>query len=49
MNNLDPYRYLIYVLDTLSTKGLKDTVIEFLLPYSNSLPHELYEKNKSGN
>ncbi len=49
MNNLDPYRYLIYVLDTLNTKGLKDTVIESLLPYSNSLPHELYVKNKSGN
>ena len=44
MNNLDPFKYLCYVLDTLSTKGLKDSVIESILPYSTSLPNELYVK-----
>lgn len=44
MNNLDPFKYLCYVLDTLSTKGLKDSVIESILPYSNKLPNELYVK-----
>lgn len=44
INNLDPYKYLSYILDILSTKGLKDSVIESILPYSNLLPKELYVK-----
>lgn len=46
MNNLNPYKYLVYVLDTLNNKGLKDEVINSLLPYSDSLPKDLYTKSK---
>ena len=44
MNNSDPYKYLTYVLEVLSTKGLKDLIIESILPYSKSFPNELYIK-----
>lgn len=44
MNKLNPEKYLEYVLDTLSTKGLTDQNIESVLPYSNKLPKNLYVK-----
>lgn len=44
MNKLNPEKYLEYVLDTLSTKGLTDQDIESVLPYSNTLPKNLYVK-----
>lgn len=44
MNQLNPEKYLEYVLDTLSTKGLSDQVIENVLPYSKKLPKNLYVK-----
>lgn len=44
MNNLNPMKYLEYVLKTLSTKGLHDEIIESVLPYSKTLPVELYVK-----
>ena len=46
MNNLDPYKYLVHVLERLSKEGLKDSVIEEVLPYSQSLPKNLYTKSK---
>lgn len=46
MNNLDPYKYLVYVLERLSRDGLKDEVIEEVLPYSNKLPANIYTKAK---
>ncbi|MGN0350116.1 MAG: IS66 family transposase [Roseburia sp.] len=46
MNQLDPYKYLVYVLERLSRDGLKDKVIEEVLPYSKTLPKELYTKIK---
>lgn len=48
MNNLNPEKYLAYLLDQLSSKGLRDEVIEQCLPYSSSLPEELrISKNHS--
>lgn len=44
LNRLKPERYLSYVLDTLRREGLRDEVIERLLPYSKKLPEELYLK-----
>ncbi len=38
LNNLDPYRYLIHVLDRLSKEGLRDGIIEEVLPYSKAIP-----------
>lgn len=48
MNGLNPEKYLTYLLDQLSTYGLRDDVIERCLPYSKSLPEELkISKNHS--
>ena len=47
MNGLDPHKYLVYVLDRLSSEGLRDDVVEEILPYSKSLPKDLYSKNHS--
>ena len=44
MNKLNPYKYLEYVLDTLSTKGLSNEIINSVLPYSKQLPKNLYVK-----
>lgn len=41
MNSLNPEKYLTYLLDQLSTYGLKDEIIENSLPYSKSLPEYL--------
>ena len=41
LNNLEPYRYLIYVLDRLSKEGLRDEIIEEVLPYSKSIPNSV--------
>lgn len=46
MNGLDPFKYLEYILDCLSKYGLKDELIQSILPYSNELPKELYSKTK---
>lgn len=46
LNGLRPEAYLTHVLDRLRKDGLRDEVIEELLPYSGELPDELYlEKN----
>lgn len=47
MNELDPYKYLVYVLDRLSNEGLREEVLNEILPYSKSLPTDLYAKNHS--
>lgn len=44
MNKLNPYKYLVYTLDTLNTKCLTDEIIESVLPYSKTLPTSLYVK-----
>lgn len=44
MNHLNPEAYLTYVFDELSTHGLRDDVIERVLPYSKSLPENLKVK-----
>lgn len=44
MNGLDPAKYLEYVLDRLSKDGLKDEVIEELLPYSAKIPNDIKAK-----
>ena len=44
MNKLNPYKYLEYVLDTLSTKGISNEIINSVLPYSKQLPKNLYVK-----
>lgn len=46
LNHLDPERYLTYVFQELSTYGLRDDVIERVLPYSDKLPAELKIKDK---
>lgn len=48
MNQLNPEKYLTYLLSELSTYGLKDDVIERCLPYSKVLPEDLkISKNHS--
>jgi hypothetical protein len=51
LNGLNPQRYLEYMLDFLSTKGLTDDNIRAVLPYSKTLPAELKVANirTSGN
>jgi transposase len=44
LNHLNPEKYLTYVFTELSTNGLKNDVIERILPYSNKLPEELRVK-----
>ena len=46
INNLNPYKYLVYLLDELSIKGISSEVIKSLLPYSKSLPKQLYVNKK---
>lgn len=41
MNDLDPYRYLEYILDRFFRKGLEEEVIEEVLPYSKSIPDKI--------
>jgi hypothetical protein len=43
MNNLNPEKYLTYLLEQLSSYGLRDDVIERCLPYSKELPETLKE------
>ena len=38
MNQLNPERYIAYVLEQLSTYGLRDDIIENCLPYSKNIP-----------
>jgi len=48
MNNLNPEKYLTYLLEQLSSYGLRDDVIERCLPYSKELPETLkITKNRS--
>lgn len=47
MNGLNETKYLEYVLDTFSQKGLTDENIQDVLPYSKNLPKELYINNKT--
>ncbi|MCF0180322.1 MAG: IS66 family transposase [Bacteroidales bacterium] len=46
LNQLDPYKYLVYVLDTLNEKGVTDEVIESVLPYSETLPNDIKSKGR---
>mgnify|MGYP002570551952 CR=1 FL=1 len=45
-NKLNPYKYLEYVLDILSTKGLSNEIKNSVLPYSKQLPKNLYVKKE---
>lgn len=42
LNGLNPENYLKYLLEQLSTYGLREDVIERCLPYSGQLPENLY-------
>lgn len=46
INKLNPYKYLEYVLDILSTKGLSNEIKNSELPYSKQLPKNLYVKKE---
>lgn len=46
INKLNPYKYLEYVLDILSTKGLSNEIKNSVLPYSKQLPKNLYVKKR---
>ena len=45
LNGLNPQRYLEYVLDFLSTKGLTDENVTAVLPYSKTLPAAVKASN----
>lgn len=49
LNKLRPEAYLTYVLDRLRRDGLRDEVVEELLPYSGKLPDELYLEKEEKN
>ena len=40
INKLNPYKYLEYVLDILSTKGLSNEIKNSVLPYSKQIAKE---------
>ena len=46
MNDLDPYKYLRYVLERMSKEKQEDQLIQELLPYSKKLPRELYKRKR---
>ncbi|HBJ07147.1 MAG TPA: hypothetical protein DDY60_09275 [Erysipelotrichaceae bacterium] len=46
INKLNPYKYLEYVLDILSAKGLSNEIKNSVLPYSKQLPKNLYVKKE---
>lgn len=46
MNELDPYKYLRYVLERMSKEKQEDQLIQELLPYSKKLPRELYKRKR---
>ena len=45
-NGLNPEKYLKWVLEKLSSEGLKDSVMDEAVPYSENLPADLYVKKK---
>ena len=48
MNQLNPEKYLAYLLEQLSTHGLRDDVIDRCLPYSKKIPEDIkITKNRS--
>ncbi|WP_350224746.1 transposase domain-containing protein [Faecalibaculum rodentium] len=44
MNGLVPEKYIEHVLTRLKNEGIKEDVLEELLPYSRTLPENLYKK-----
>jgi transposase len=44
MNGLVPEKYIEYVLTRLKNEGIREEVLEDLLPYSRTLPGHLYKK-----
>ena len=41
MNHLDPQKYMVYVLEQMSSQYITDELISRLLPYSKDLPKEI--------
>lgn len=41
MNHLNPQKYMIYILDQMSSQYITDELISRLLPYSKDLPQEI--------
>nr|WP_289962449.1 hypothetical protein [Faecalibaculum rodentium] len=39
-----PEKYIEYVLTRLKNKGIREEVLDELLPYSRALPEYLYKK-----
>lgn len=46
LNNLKPYDYIEYILDEMKGKKLTDELLERLMPWSTTLPKELYKNSK---
>ena len=44
MNGLVPEKYIEYVLTRLKNEGIREEVLDELLPYSRALPEYLYKK-----
>lgn len=44
LNNLKPYDYIEYILNQMKGQKLTDELLETLMPWSSSLPKELYKK-----
>ena len=45
-NGLNPEKYLKWILERLSSEGLKDSVMDEIVPHSDHLPADLYVKKK---
>jgi len=45
-NGLNPEKYLKWVLEKLSAEGLKDSVLDEVVPYSERIPEDLYIRKK---
>lgn len=46
LNNLKPYDYIEYILNQMKGKMLTVELLESLMPWSSTLPVELYKKDK---
>lgn len=44
INNLKPYDYIEYILNQMKRQKLTDELLETIMPWSTTLPKELYKK-----
>lgn len=46
LNNLKPYDYIEYILNQMKGQKLTDELLEAIMPWSTTLPKELYKNDE---